>query len=552
MLGLTRKLQIISVSRLAAFWVLLAFEFLNFNVRGAGLWIDGEWIGLGVQGRQQELYEVESVSAELSVQVDSGAAYRVEFSPALGAEARWTQLAMPPETPGRVTHHSAGAAMFYRLLAEGGSAGANGTLGLLARPHLRLSALETHIGVPGFFGWEARFETQPPDGPADQWVELPVFQMDPRGNVHVSTQAPKGARFRVWVRAPFDRGAVDTYIVCGQSNGIVFDPQTAPQEPGVLQATLDGHLLPVSQYDPANQKVYQYPFAFQAAKTLFAATGRTNLVCGAAVGSTKIQDWMPGPDRFDAATLYGRANRMRAIWAPAGPRAVLYYGHESNTDIPAYLESYAEEWRALMAEFKRDFGSAPIIYAQLGKSTNHFVARNLHRGAGIQGALETEGGGGQPAQRMVVTFDLPLADYIHLSPEGQRLLGQRFALAMRQHVFGQKVDGTGPRLLEIRRVAGSGRAVLVRHSQVIQDSTNNYDDQFRVFQGGVEFPVVRAVRGGQGDAVELTLDRDVSGPLAVSYGDRPSPGPHVRLQQVVRNLQALPAPQFGLTAVLAP
>jgi len=533
-------------------WVLLAVGNLDFKLRGASLRLEGEWIGFEAQGRQQELYEVESVSAELSVQVDPGTSYRVEFSPALGSEARWTQLAMPPETPGRVTHHSAGAAMFYRLLAEAGSDGADGTLELLARPHLRLSALETYISVPGFPGWEVRFEMQPPDGPADQWVELPVFQTDPRGNVHVSNQAPKGARFRFWVRAPFDRGAVDTYVICGQSNGVVFDPRTAPLEPGVLQATLDGHLLPVSQYDPANQKVYQYPFAFQAAKTLFATTGRTNFVCGAAVGSTKIQDWMPGPDRFDAATLYGRANRMRAIWAPAGARAVLYYGHESNTDIPAYLEAYAEEWRALMAEFKRDFGSAPIIYAQFGKSTSDFVARNLHRGAAIQGTLETAGGGGVPQQPMVVTFDLPLADYIHLSPEGQRLLGQRFALAIRQHVFGHKVDGTGPRLVEARRVAQSGRLVLVRFSQVIQDSTNNYDEQFRVFSGGVEIGVARAVRGGQGDFVELTLEHEVSGPLEVSYGDRTSPGLQVRLQQVVRNLQALPAPQFGLTAVLAP
>jgi len=537
---------------LAAIWILYAVGCLDFKSRGASMWLEGEWVGFGVQGRHQELYEVESVSAELSVQVDPGTGYRLEFSPALGSEARWTPLAMPPETPGRVTHHSDGPAMFYRLLAEGGAAGSAGTLGLLTRPRLRLSALETHFAVPGFAGWEAKFETQQPDAPADQWDELPVFQPDPRGNVHVSTQATKGARFRVWVRAPFNRDAVDTYIICGQSNGTVFDPRTSAQEPGVLQATLNGELLPVSQYDPANQKVYQYPYAFQAAKVLFATNGRTNLVCGTAVGSTKIQDWMPGPDRFDAATLYGRANRMRAIWAPAGPRAVLYYGHESNTDIPAYLETYAEEWTGLMAEFKRDYGSAPIIYAQLGKSTNHFVARNLHRGAGIQGSLETAGGGGAPKQPMVVTFDLPLADYIHLSPEGQRLLGQRFALAVRQHVFGHKVDGTGPRLAEVRRLAPPSRVVMVRFSQVIQDSTNNYDDQFRVFQGGEEISVARAVRGGVGDAVELTLERDASGPLEVSYGDRPSPGLHVRLQQVVRNLQALPAPQFGLKAVLPP
>ena len=432
--------------RVSATALLLLASLLGFQTSiGAGMvFIEGEWIGGMAQSRQQPIHRVDSIDAELTFTPIPGATHKVECTAVFGEQASWVQLDIPESSPGRLVHSSVDRQLFYRLLVQGGGDAAVPTLGIRLERHLTRILLESYVGAVGFPGWEVRFDMRSPGAPANGWVSLPVEPIDSRGEFYRSSEAPEGAEFRFLARPRFDRGSVDTYVVCGQSNGVVYETEAGPPAPGVVRATYDGRLLPASQYNPTDQRVYQYSFAIEAANTLFSSTGRTNLVCPVSVGSTKMQQWMPLEDRLDASSLYGRANLSRAVWAPGGPRAILYHGHESNTDNAALLATYAEEWRALMAEFKKDFGSTPVVFAQLGKSTLDSVAFNLNRGGGIQTALETDGSGDQPKQKMVVTFDLPLADYIHLSPEGQRLLGQRFALAIRQHVFGQKVDGTGP------------------------------------------------------------------------------------------------------------
>ena len=73
-----------------------------------------------------------------------------------------------------------------------------------------------------------------------------------------------------------------------------------------------------------------------------------------------------------------------------------------------------------------------------------------------------------------MTFDLPLGDGLHLSGEANRLLGIRFARAMRQHVYGEAVDGTGPRLVSVTRPASDPRLFRVTFTQAISESGGDF------------------------------------------------------------------------------
>ena len=82
---------------------------------------------------------------------------------------------------------------------------------------------------------------------------------------------------------------------------------------------------------------------------------------------------------------------------------------------------------------------------------------------------------------MVVTHDLPMIEDNHLSAEGQKVLGDRIALAYREHVLGESIDGTGPRLEAIS--LQNGNEVKVDTTKAI-NSSNSYDNFFTVFVDG--------------------------------------------------------------------
>lgn len=153
---------------------------------------------------------------------------------------------------------------------------------------------------------------------------------------------------------------------------------------------------------------------------------------------------------------------------------------------------------------------------------------------------------------MVVTHDLPRnanPDDVHLNAAGQRELGRRFALAYRQHVAGENVNGTGPRLASITKPTGT--TVKVKWDRTIQAAANDYgdgtDSLFRVYSDGAEHTVSSVVRdSGDDTVVEITLSATHSGTVVVTYGDRPGPGDGTSYRQgVVYDEDNLPAPMFG-------
>ena len=137
---------------------------------------------------------------------------------------------------------------------------------------------------------------------------------------------------------------------------------------------------------------------------------------------------------------------------------------------------------------------------------------------------------------MVVAFDLPLGDGLHLSGEAKRILGLRFALAMRQHVYGEAVDGTGPRLVSVSLSVQEQPVIRVTFTQIINLPVNAYDDQFRV----TDFS-----RTADARSIDLKLQRPAVAPVRLSYGEPASTANLLYLTNVVRNLEGLPAPAFG-------
>lgn len=295
--------------------------------------------------------------------------------------------------------------------------------------------------------------------------------------------------------------------------------------------------------------VVGHGFAVQAALGLIKQGRRIDLIPCAKGGSTMAQ-WAPGVNRLDRTTLYGSANYRRTQAAVATLTGILYSGHESD----AGSATYAVDWANLVAQFRTDFGaSMPFIYCQLGKHTTGATNTSQHASADVQRRQETGSGDAlvMTNMRMVVTFDLPLIDSIHLNDTAQRIVGQRMSLAIRQHILGESVDGTGPRLNGApTHPAGDKSKVKIDTTQTLAVISYRADDQFRVFDGASEMTISSVVRDPADDsAILITMSATASGTVTVSYGNVAASGTNVQLSNVVKNDAGLPLPQFAALTV---
>jgi hypothetical protein len=87
---------------------------------------------------------------------------------------------------------------------------------------------------------------------------------------------------------------------------------------------------------------------------------------------------------------------------------------------------------------------------------------------------------------------------------------------------------------------------MVRFNKPINSAVNNYDDQFKVFDDGVEMTISSVERypGDQKSAL-IMMTESATGTVTVSYGDVKSPGLGVSLPNVIKDEDDLPAPRFG-------
>lgn len=355
----------------------------------------------------------------------------------------------------------------------------------------------------------------------------------------------------------------DAFIILGQSNAVGLGElaDREDSDPSVWMFGNDYQFkiayepvddsagqVDLVSLDPsiATNSAHGHSFALRAAKGLTAVRANRTLLIPSARGSTAIQDWLPGTNRYDRSTLFGSANYRRSIAAPGGLKAIWYYGHESNSHPPHDPAVYIRDWRRLISELRQDFGPLPVIYVQLALSTTDYMADALHAAAEKQRLMETGSGDANAlaSHFMVVAFDLPMGDGIHLNRAALNTLADRVALATREHIYGENINGTGPRLTALFHPGGDKSRIRVQFNRKINEAFNNYDNQFRVYDAGQEVSLRRVAREPDATSVLLTLTRPAHGLAEVSYGGRTVVNTNVSLSNVIKDADGLPAPMF--------
>lgn len=339
------------------------------------------------------------------------------------------------------------------------------------------------------------------------------------------------------------------------------------------------------------------------------ATGRLVYLIPAALGGSGLSAWNSGVPNTERSTLFGSAayrglmsaglrtdpTTSNDFDAEGGPvTAVYWYQGETDSRGNTLRNNFSAFTVAVWDGFRTrldDSGREPVvIYAQLashGANTKDdppprpdVVSNRQHADVAErqrrleQGAWLTPTAALDPAtaissqanSHMVVTHDLPRSDWIHLSAEGQRELGQRIALVVREHVLGEAVDGTGPRIVAASR---SGNVITIVTDHVITQTSapgsSGYADYFTVYDGppnpgdvdvevyGTNTIAITDVRRDPGNdhAVRITL---ASSPTVTPYVRYMRPfvdsDTAPRIEDVVRGeASGLPLPAFGPIAV---
>ena len=363
-----------------------------------------------------------------------------------------------------------------------------------------------------------------------------------------------------------------TLLIAGQSNASGYGYPLDNKENGIPQVRMLGNDYVWKQAeepldDPTGQRdsiskdssSVGHSFGVRLGKQLAEATDRYVYLIPSARGSSSTGDWLPPSERLDVTTLFGSANYRAQtssgqVKDPAGAEggpvtAIIWYQGES--DRHGNQDGFIRQTNTIMEAFRQELHKPPVIYVQLGVRLKEADESNDTPNKEYQGIRERqrlmETGSGTPDARsdfyMVVAHDLPMSDRRHLSAEGQRILGDRIALAYREHVLGENVDGTGPRLSRVR--FDGSKTVTVETTQPINDHSS-YDNYFQVYVDGSTVSISDIRRDPSNNrAVRLTLRNNASGTVTVEYGPPPERSYHVRMNNVVQNDAGLPLPAFG-------
>lgn len=353
----------------------------------------------------------------------------------------------------------------------------------------------------------------------------------------VTEVADQAAAFELSIRPSERRGwlpgdlAVDTgtedepevrvgslvLLVAGQSNASGRGLPVAHGPDPIAQARMFGndYLWKVAEEpldDPTNQVDEcscedvnaRYSFGTALGRHLWDTTGNYSYLIPAAHGATSTSDWIPESDEEDRTTLFGssvfRARvsaalsgfgtqelRNPVVDGPAGSEggpvnALVWYQGESDANVSSRRAAYLANTNDIMDAYVDEL-DVPVVYVQLAANSDEQENVEQTDIAEKQRRLETGSGDVAEARDrffMVVANDLPLSDKIHLSAFAQEMLAERIGLAVREHVLGEQVDGTGPRLVE---VSYEGPTVWIDLDMEVTDAGDDYASYFTVFDG---------------------------------------------------------------------
>jgi len=303
----------------------------------------------------------------------------------------------------------------------------------------------THAGESSGSTWRARIEGVPVGGPyclelrlantkgkviaegnvenllvGDLWILAGQSNMHGRGrNIDVETPSDQ---VHVFAMNDTWRIAEEPLHRLSESSDRVHNAEAAPG----LVADVTGW-------------VHDAGLGLPFAKAMVAETGRPIGLIPCAHGGTSIDQWSPALKDKGGASLYGSMYR-RFLAAGGCVRGVLWYQGENDTRDLAAANAYHDKFVDFVAAVRRDLGDPelPFYFAQLGRRLRQPEPErwDILRNAQLQAEGELADCG------MVATIDLPLYDYIHISTQGLKTLGRRFAeLAISDLHEGESLHG---------------------------------------------------------------------------------------------------------------
>ncbi len=249
-----------------------------------------------------------------------------------------------------------------------------------------------------------------------------------------------------------------------------------------------------------------------------------------ALGASSLNDWSAEKELY--RELLARKPLVGAV------KGLLWYQGCADTSY-AQSRSYAACFTAFIERLRADWEQdMPVMTVQIGR---YGVPQDAEVTEGwsyirqIQHELAKKTSG----VMMVPSYDLPRGDVIHLSAEGQRMLGRRLAVKALECLYGLPICGSAPELARIERL--DDKSVLLTFAP-IQGTLLCFPETLPKALFSVEdssgFIAVSSYEYRYPDGLILRLEREFTDDAEVSYltgigADGPYPMDLVSLLPIV-------------------
>lgn len=331
-------------------------------------------------------------------------------------------------------------------------------------------------------------------------------------------------------------GVGDLWVIAGQSNsagygrGPIYDPpqlgvhlfrnseQWALATHPLNESTDSRHSI---NSEVANSGHAPY---LHFAKRLQAALGYPIGLVQTSLGGTPLQRW--NPTEPGNADLY--ENMLHCVRSAGGRvKGILWYQGESDTPLEQ-ATTYLQRFKRAVATWRKGLKNPKlaVLTVQLNRVTVQPTPEAEQGWSAIREA-QRQAARQLPNVAVVPTFDLTLTDTIHISSEGNLVLGERLANAALGMVHCKAVSYMAPDA-ESARLLKSGRAIEISFTNVTNRIGCNdvSANCFRVEDGNGEVDIEKVEYPGNNTLI-LWFTRAASTPLTVhgAWGADPDVGP---------------------------
>ena len=189
------------------------------------------------------------------------------------------------------------------------------------------------------------------------------------------------------------------------------------------------------------------------AKHIIDNTDRNIGLIPCALGATYIEWWDPALKDEGDASLYGSMiNRINMVGGNI--KGILWYQGESDA-YEHCAPKYEERLLNLVDAIRRDTGQPdlPFLYVQIARW--NYPDQIYGKWWEAIREIQRHAASKRKNMYMISAVDTPLGDFIHISPEGQQMVGRRLAEVALTEVYHQPGHGRAIDLESIKVVSGN-------------------------------------------------------------------------------------------------